>query len=220
MRCDSPAVRRKSTRHHVWRAAATSTAIAGLLFVAGISLRRQTESLPDLGARPRQEENGSPKAENHHTKADKMGPQTPRNLSRRVLEESAQAGAGCSSPWTSACFDRGRCVGANGLPKLSIYAHDFNCTNALSSEIMARSKAVGQYRSVPIIALKIFREIALEKGILVDRAEDACIIVYAVAARSRCLPDTSEWNGGRNHLLIDFNDEPRQAKQGASPSGY
>ncbi|CAN0262342.1 unnamed protein product [Ascophyllum nodosum] len=148
-----------------------------------------------------------------------MGPQTPRNLSRRVLEESAQAGAGCSSPWTSACFDRGRCVGANGLPKLSIYAHDFNCTNALSSEIMARSKAVGQYRSVPIIALKIFREIALEKGILVDRAEDACIIVYAVAARSRCLPDTSEWNGGRNHLLIDFNDEPRQAKQGASPSG-
>lgn len=57
--------------------------------------------------------------------------------------------------------------------------------------------------------LKVFRTLVLEKGLLADKVEDACIIAYVMTKRNNCVGDTAEWDMGRNHLLFDLGDERR-----------
>jgi len=116
----------------------------------------------------------------------------------------------CDNPWASACFDRSRCIGADGTQRCSIYVHDYDCTNTPSQEIMARKKPLG-HDGIFGSFVRSFQQLALEKGLLSDKMEDACIIAYVMTTDHRCVADTSKWNGGRNHILIDWNDHPRQA---------
>jgi len=75
---------------------------------------------------------------------------------------------------------------------------------------MAREKPIGRYGIIASV-IRSFRQLALEKDLLSDKMEDACIIAYAITTGKRCVADTSEWKEGRNHLFIDWNDQPRQA---------
>lgn len=106
----------------------------------------------------------------------------------------------CSTPWSSACFDRSRCLGPDGSQKFLIYLHDLGCTGAPSAEIMARREPMRSEYYVQNGILKEFRELVLEKGLLADKIEDACIIAYVITKRNNCVGDTAEWDMGRNHL--------------------
>lgn len=115
----------------------------------------------------------------------------------------------CSTPWSSPCFNRSRCLGSDGSSNFSIYALDLKCTMASSTEIMGREEPVRIVRHYPNAILKAFRKLALEKRVLAEKIEDACIIVYAITPSLNCVRKTPEWDMGRNHILFDLGDRTR-----------
>lgn len=126
-----------------------------------------------------------------------------------VLREESLEPSTCSTPWSSPCFDRSRCLGPDGSQNLSIYALDLNCTRAPSADIMERKKPVLD-KHYPNAILKAFRTLALERGLLAENIEDACIIVYAIITENKnCVRNTPEWDMGRNHILFDVGDHTR-----------
>ncbi|CAN0211923.1 unnamed protein product [Ectocarpus sp. 12 AP-2014] len=154
---------------------------------------------------------------------------------RRV---STGAEVACGSPWSAPCFDRTRCRGgggggggrsgrrraravrgrggrargAGGGDLLSIYVHDETCSMRKSSEIMASYRGV----AVPLLwneAAKALRHVAAKRDLLVDTPDEACIVFYAVPERGECVSKTPTWGGGQNHVLLDLNDQSREARR-------
>lgn len=119
--------------------------------------------------------------------------------------------AACGSPWSTDCFNRNRCVGPSGAQELSIYVHDAVCSNSPSTALIASNSndSNGNCGSVCIAALSLIREKAQAKGLLAERPEEACLIVAGLRTGHRCVSRSSTWDDGRNHLIIDFNDQQR-----------
>ena len=78
---------------------------------------------------------------------------------------------------------------------------------ASSSEIMEREEPIRPEEHYPNVVHRTFRMLALERGLLAEKIEDACIIVYAMTKRYNCVGNTSVWDMGQNHLLFDYGDK-------------
>lgn len=133
-------------------------------------------------------------------------------LTSRRLSETPRETPPCGTPWSHDCFDRSRCLGPDGItPHLTVYVHDDDCSGEPSATLITQDT---EHKPSCSSACKHMRDaarrVASERQMLVQRAEDACVIVSVLdSARHQCVAQTSMWQEGRNHLLLDWSDQAR-----------
>ncbi len=113
-------------------------------------------------------------------------------------------GMACGSPLGPPCFDHDRCrPPALGGPGPSVYVFDATCS-------LADSSALPPTNESPMLS-HTWREVAREAGVLAERYQDACLFLH-VNKRLGSVPCPAKgplWNGGRNHVMVDFTDRTR-----------
>ncbi|CAM9463743.1 unnamed protein product [Laminaria digitata] len=58
----------------------------------------------------------------------------------------------------------------------------------------------------------MFRAQPQRRGVLAATPEEACIVIYVVPTKGECVSQTPTWGKGRNHLLVDMNDQTREQR--------
>lgn len=110
----------------------------------------------------------------------------------------------CGPPLAEPCFDRGRCrPPAAGGPGPSIYVFDATCSVANSSALPPSTES--------LMLSHTWREAARGAGVLAESYAEACMFLH-VNKRVGSVPCPAErplWNGGRNHVMVDFTDYSR-----------
>lgn len=109
----------------------------------------------------------------------------------------------CGAPLAPPCFDHGRCrPRAAGGPGPSIYVFDATCS-------LADSSALPPSRESPMLS-HTWREMAREAGVLSETYGDACLFLHVnKRLGTPCPAESPLWNGGRNHVMVDFTDRAR-----------
>lgn len=110
----------------------------------------------------------------------------------------------CGAPLAAPCFDHGRCrPRAAGGPGPSIYVFDATCSLANSSALPPSTES--------LMLSHTWREMARAAGVLSETYRDACLFLH-VNKRLGVVPCPVEgplWDGGRNHVMVDFTDGTR-----------
>ena len=116
-----------------------------------------------------------------------------------AIEPSMQCGAPLAPP----CFDHGRCrPRATGGPGPSIYVFDATCSLANSSALPPSRES--------LMLSHTWREMARDAGVLSETYEDACLFLHVnKRLGTPCPAESPLWNGGRNHVMVDFTDRTR-----------
>lgn len=112
-------------------------------------------------------------------------------------------GMACGAPLARPCFDHGRCrPPAAGGPGPSMYVFDATCS-------LANSSALPLSRESPMLS-HTWREMARAAGVLSESYEDACLFLHVnKRVGTPCPVEGPLWNGGRNHVMVDFTDRTR-----------
>ncbi|CAM9403601.1 unnamed protein product [Scytosiphon promiscuus] len=113
----------------------------------------------------------------------------------------------CGPPLAEPCFDRGRCRPPSaGGPGPSIYVFDATCSVANSSALPPSTES--------LMLSHTWREAARAAGVLAESYSEACMFLH-VNKRVGSVPCPAErplWNGGRNHVMVDFTDYARNKR--------
>ncbi|CAM9982953.1 unnamed protein product, partial [Hapterophycus canaliculatus] len=51
------------------------------------------------------------------------------------------------------------------------------------------------------------------RGLLAETPDEACIVFYAVPNERECVSRTATWRDGQNHVILDLNDQSRDARR-------
>ncbi|CAM9543563.1 unnamed protein product [Hapterophycus canaliculatus] len=129
---------------------------------------------------------------------------TDRNRCSAVDMSAVAERMACGPPLAEPCFDRSRCRSADaGGPGPSIYVFDATCSVANSSALPPSTES--------LMLSHTWREMARAAGVLAESYSEACMFLH-VNKRVGSVPCPAErplWNGGRNHVMVDFTDYPR-----------
>ena len=111
----------------------------------------------------------------------------------------------CGSPLSHPCFDYSRCDLGPGGNGINMYVHDGECSLRNSSELSFDGKLNGE--KLDHQEGWVWRSALRDAGLLAETYESACLFIH-VSLRSRkpCPPTTPLWNGGVNHVMVDFSD--------------
>lgn len=109
----------------------------------------------------------------------------------------------CGAPLGEPCFDHGRCrPPAAGGPGPSIYVFDATCS-------LANSSALPPSKESPMLS-HTWREMARAAGVLSESYWDACLFLHVnKRLGAPCPAESPLWNGGKNHVMVDFTDRTR-----------
>lgn len=117
-------------------------------------------------------------------------------------------GRPCGSPFSSPCFNYSRCEFHENGAGPKVYIYDQECSLRPSSELPMMEESGGWGEVDPI-----YRKTAQEMGILADSHESACLLIHVRRTGHKhsnlCAPDSPSWNGGVNHVMVDFSDDTR-----------
>lgn len=107
-----------------------------------------------------------------------------------VVRETRQL---CGPPLTLPCFDHSRCLRPPQGTGPSIYVYDDNCSLANSDQLHHRDASH-------------WSDAVSQVGLLAESYESACLFIQvnSHAHEEPCAPQTPLWNGGANHMMIDF----------------
>ncbi|CAM9211637.1 unnamed protein product, partial [Ascophyllum nodosum] len=131
---------------------------------------------------------------------------------------SFDKGKYCGFPLAHPCFDHSRCLLPPQGSGPRFYIYDQNCSLANSSEL---SKAVeisgeapGGMRLDHRYIDWYWRQAAMEAGVLAEVYESACLFVHVKIhkANQPCALHAPLWNGGANHIMVDFSDRGRETR--------
>lgn len=91
----------------------------------------------------------------------------------------------------------------------SVYVFDEECSLEDSSLLEMAEEVADVRRLSPI-----FREAANELGVLAESYDEACVFIHVNNINERfdqhpCAVNTTHWNNGVNHLMVDFSDNSR-----------
>lgn len=132
------------------------------------------------------------------------GAPTDRNRCSAVDMSAVAERMSCGPPLAAPCFDRSRCrprsAGGTGP---SIYVFDATCSVANSSALPPSTES--------LMLSHTWREAARAAGVLSESYAEACMFLH-VNKRVGSVPCPAErplWNGGRNHVMVDFTDYSR-----------
>lgn len=109
----------------------------------------------------------------------------------------------CGAPLARPCFDHGRCrPRAAGGPGPSIYVFDATCSLANSSALPPSKES--------LMLSHTWREMARAAGVLSETYGEACLFLHVnKRLGTPCPAESPLWNGGRNHVMVDFTDRTR-----------
>lgn len=107
-----------------------------------------------------------------------------------VVRETRQL---CGPPLTLPCFDHSRCSRPPEGTGPSIYVYDDNCSLADSDQLLHRDASH-------------WSDAVSRVGLLAKSYESACMFIQvnSHAHEEPCAPQAPLWNGGANHIMIDF----------------
>ena len=116
----------------------------------------------------------------------------------------------CGAPLARPCFDHGRCRPRRaGGPGPSIYVFDATCSLANSSALPPSKES--------LMLSHTWREMARAAGVLSESYLDACLFLHVnKRLGTPCPVESPLWNGGRNHVMVDFTDHTRWVLLGVS----
>lgn len=121
-------------------------------------------------------------------------------------------GKACGTPLTLPCFDNSRCVPPPHGTGPTIYVYDKDCSLADSAELSQAGEIPGDpsghIMSDHFVAW-YWRKAAKEQGVLAETYESACLFIHVSRAGDPCATKAPLWNGGMNHVMIDFSDSTR-----------
>lgn len=115
-------------------------------------------------------------------------------------------GKACGSPLSQPCFDYSRCDLGPGGNGMSMYVYDADCTLADSDEMSLDGRLNGA-RLDHHQAGWVWRRALRDAGLLAETYEAACLFIHVSTWGTKpCPPTTPLWNGGVNHVMVDFSD--------------
>ena len=116
----------------------------------------------------------------------------------------------CGSPLSHPCFDYSRCDLGPGGNGINMYVHDGDCSLRNSSELSFDGELSGGSGEDNHQEGWVWRSALRDAGLLAETYESACLFVHvSLWGTKPCPPTTPLWNGGVNHVMIDFSDQNR-----------
>lgn len=115
----------------------------------------------------------------------------------------------CGSPLSHPCFDYSRCDSGPGGNGSGMYVYDSTCTLADSDQLSFDGRLNG-VKLDHHEAGWVWRSALRDTGLLAETYESACLFIHVSTKGSKpCPPTAPLWNGGVNHVMVDFSDENR-----------
>ena len=132
----------------------------------------------------------------------------PTNSCADLEISSFDKGTSCGFPPAYPCFDHFGCLLPHQGSGPRLYVYDQDCTLANSSELTAVSGGTRQYHHEIV---SYWRQAAMEAGVLAEAYKSACLFVHVRKhqAEQPCAAHSPLWNGGANHIMVDFTDGGR-----------
>ena len=139
----------------------------------------------------------------------------PTNSCADLELSSFDKGKSCGFPPAYPCFDHSRCLPPPQGSGPRLYVYDQDCSLANSSELAEARDFPGKVsdgtRQYHHEIAWYWRQAAMEAGVLAEAYESACLFVHVRMhqAEQPCAAHSSLWNGGANHIMVDFTDGGR-----------
>ena len=115
-------------------------------------------------------------------------------------------GKACGSPLSQPCFDYSRCDLGPGGNGMSMYVYDADCTLADSDKLSFDGSLNGSMLDHHQRGW-VWRRALRDAGLLAETYETACLFIHVSTWGTKpCPPTTPLWNGGVNHVMVDFSD--------------
>lgn len=140
----------------------------------------------------------------------------------------------CGAPLSSPCFDFSRCdlspldhdssenTGGGG-PKIYVYDHGCSLSDSASISLDGREDGGPALESEKLYAHElswVFRNAAAERGVLAETYDSACAFIHVSwGEKEPCAVKQPLWHHGSNHVMVNFGDKGRWAKEGGRDEG-
>lgn len=117
----------------------------------------------------------------------------------------------CGSPLSYPCFEHHRCTpqeeGGSGT---GMYVYDEECSLADSEFLSVDGKTRDGEKLGPHDVAWFWRRALKEAGLLAETYESACMFIHVSWVGVKpCAAEAPLWNGGANHVMVDFSDKGR-----------
>eukprot|EP00903_Cladosiphon_okamuranus_P012958 g12097.t1 len=112
-------------------------------------------------------------------------------------------GAACGSPLAEPCFERGQCETGDGgatLPKIYVYDQTCSLADSRKMPIIDHSTDDNKHQD------SHWREAAWKAGVLAETYDEACLFIHVNTHNHKepCATRAPRWNGGVNHIMMEF----------------